>query len=372
MAELKTLIDTITIQAGQADADFKARVPLSTQASLEKIRDVVFSDKSLYNKFLTTLVDRIALTMVKNNSFVNPLKKFKTGGIAYGVKIQDLIVNPGIAETYNMGLSKDDRQNFFAPKIPDVKACYYSALREDVYKVTIYKKMVRRAFTDPGAMMDLINQILSSLKDGDEKDEFKLMKNTLGIAVMNGHMNYEIVKGNNDVEIGKSLIKRAKIMSAKFELPSDHNNAWSKVEPGKYVNTQVKKANQTLLINLDVACTIDVDIAAYVYNLSKITSIEPGQVILVDDFGNCPAYAMLIDNYFLKVKEVNLNTDDDFVVDGQYTNFFRFHDQIYSYCPFANAIAFMPEGFNIGGGSPSGEEGGGGSPSGEEGGGSTV
>ena len=156
-------------------------------------------------------------------------------------------------------------------------------------------------------------------------------------------------------------------MSAKFELPSDHNNAWSKVEPGKYVNTQVKKANQTLLINLDVACTIDVDIAAYGYNLSKITSIEPGQVILVDDFGNCPAYAMLIDNYFLKVKEVNLNTDDDFIVDGQYTNFFRFHDQIYSYCPFANAIAFMPEGFSIEGGGSTG-----GGSTGGEGGGSTV
>ena len=77
-------------------------VPSATEDNIASIRDILFNDayQPMLNEFVTNLINRIGLTMIKNKSFSNPLSIFKKGAVPLGTDIQEIYENPAIAEQY--------------------------------------------------------------------------------------------------------------------------------------------------------------------------------------------------------------------------------------------------------------------------------
>ena len=58
-------------------------VPAATKDNIQTISNILFNDayQPMLNEFVTNLINRIALTIVRNKSYDNPLSIFKKGSI---------------------------------------------------------------------------------------------------------------------------------------------------------------------------------------------------------------------------------------------------------------------------------------------------
>ena len=89
------------IRANSSEA-FVNVVPAGTKDNIQTISNILFNDayQPMLNEFVTNLINRIALTIVRNKSFNNPLAIFKKGSVPLGTDIQDIYENPAEAEAY--------------------------------------------------------------------------------------------------------------------------------------------------------------------------------------------------------------------------------------------------------------------------------
>lgn len=61
--------------------------------------------------------------------------------------------------------------------IPPVSAIFHTINRENFYTVTLENELLRRAFVDGNAMTRLANQIINTLYNSDNYDEWLIFKN---------------------------------------------------------------------------------------------------------------------------------------------------------------------------------------------------
>ena len=75
---------------------FQELVPSATLENISSLSGILFNDAYTpqLNEFVGNLVNRIALTMIKNKSFSNPLQVFKKGAVPLGTDIQEVYENP--------------------------------------------------------------------------------------------------------------------------------------------------------------------------------------------------------------------------------------------------------------------------------------
>ena len=81
---------------------FMENVPSATADNINTLSNILFNDayQPMLNEFVNNLINRIALTIVRNKSYDNPLSIFKKGSVPLGTDIQDIYENPAVAEDY--------------------------------------------------------------------------------------------------------------------------------------------------------------------------------------------------------------------------------------------------------------------------------
>ena len=85
-----------------ASADYKERVPVATLANIEAVGNPILQYSATMNEFLSALVNKVALTVVSNRIYENPLAILKRGYIPLGKDVEEIYTNPAKAVTYNM------------------------------------------------------------------------------------------------------------------------------------------------------------------------------------------------------------------------------------------------------------------------------
>ena len=115
----------------------KDLLPKATIDNIQSLSNILFNDayQPMLNEFVTTLINRIALTIIRNKSYNNPLQVFKKGSVPLGTDIQDIYENPANAEQYEY--SNAEMQKLLTITDPDTHVAYYRRNRQELYTKTI-------------------------------------------------------------------------------------------------------------------------------------------------------------------------------------------------------------------------------------------
>lgn len=331
LKENLTRVEIINTIRQQSTAEFKERVPLATQENLTIVGETIYNEKDLRNEFIRTLVNRIGLTEITGRSFKNPLKKLKRGALAFGDSVEEIYVSYAKAHGFDQLKAESE---VFKREIPDVKTLFHTINRQDFYKCTISLPLLKRAFLSDMGMMSFINDgIIASLYNGDELDEFLIMKNLLLESYTRGYIKTVLIAGFDTEENCKKSVATIKGYSNNFRFPKKELNGAGVLNP-------CPPENQCVMLDSMTDANVDVNVLASAFNMDKASFM--GERILVDDFGGIPnACAILLDRDWFRIYDTLTEVDEIKNTDGLYYNVTYHHHEIMSTSAFCNSVVFV-------------------------------
>lgn len=340
---MPNLVNVLNTIRENASAEYRERVPEATQTNLVEVGNPIINYEVIGNEFLSELVNRIALTIVNSRVAKNPLSILKKGSIPLGQDVQDIFVNMAKGEVFDKD-SMDLLKNY----TPDVKSVYYRVNRRDKYPVTVSYEMLKTAFTSYENLEKLLNGIVNSLYSGDNYDEYLMMKNLVVSAVYNGVVKCEKVEAPTDEATGKAFVKKLRTLSGLFKFPSAKFNKYKTYAEEKGLSNPTNVVtwcpidSQILLIKSEILSSIDVDVLASAFNMSRADFI--GRVVEVDSFdASDKIQAIICDEAFFQVWD-NLTTLRTFENADNLTRKYILHRwETLAVSPFANAVCLLSD-----------------------------
>ena len=318
---------------------FMQTVPSATEDNIQAISNILFNDayQPMLNEFVTNLINRIGLTIIRNKTFSNPLSILRKGSMPLGTDIQDLYENPAEAEQYE--LSNTAMAKLLTITDPDTHVAYYRRNRKDLYTKTISRENLQGAFVSWEKFESYISAITTSLYSGNYIDEFELTKSLVDGAYDNNKVIVETVSAVTDESSAKAFIKKCRSLFNKMKLPSTQYNAYSKFSGAKgTIKTWTEEDRFVLIVTSDVMAEVDVDVLARAFNIENTKFL--GRVIEVDSFENEEIQAILCDESWFQIYENLMRFDEFYNARTMTWNEYLHVWQTYAICPFANAVVF--------------------------------
>ena len=318
---------------------FMETVPSATEDNIQTLSNILFNDayQPMLNEFVTNLINRIGLTIIRNKTFSNPLSILRKGSMPLGTDIQDLYENPAEAEQYE--LSNTAMATLLTITDPDTHVAYYRRNRKDLYTKTISRENLQGAFVSWEKFENYISAITTSLYSGNYIDEFELTKSLVDGAYDNNKVIVETVSAVTDETTAKAFIKKCRSLFNKMKLPSTQYNAYSKFSGAKgTIKTWTEEDRFVLIVTSDVMAEVDVDVLARAFNIENTKFL--GRVIEVDSFANEEIQAILCDEAWFQIYENLMRFDEFYNARTMTWNEYLHVWQTYAICPFANAVVF--------------------------------
>lgn len=336
------MIDVINIMntiRANASATYQERIPELTRTNLEDVRmAMVDEDPVVANEFVETLLNKVVKTDIHNKMFQNPLKALKRGKKYTGDTVEEVYVNFAKGEKYdpNAGAKLLER------KLPDIKTVYHRMNYQMSYPVTISMQAISKAFSSFDALENFISNIINSLYNGAEYDEFMNIKELIKSAVQKKAMKVvEIADPLLSEENAKEFIKSVKTVSGLMAFPSSDWNGYltAQKKDTKAITTVSKKSEQVLILDTATDTTVAVDVLASTFNMS-VADFNDTRKIVIDHFPDADIRAALVDESFFQVW-------DDAIVFKKFENGMSLYDnyflhiwQTQAYSILVNAVAF--------------------------------
>jgi hypothetical protein len=324
------------IRANSSEA-FVNVVPAGTKDNIQTISNILFNDayQPMLNEFVTNLINRIALTIVRNKSFNNPLAIFKKGSVPLGTDIQDIYENPAEAEAYEY--SNTAMAKLLTITDPDTHVAYYRRNRKDLYTKTITREGLQGAFVSWEKFEDYISAITTSLYSGNYISEFNYTKALVDGAYDNGKVIVETVNAVTDTASAKAFVKKARALYSKLKFPSSNYNAYSKFSGAKgTITTWTDEDRIVLIVKSDVMAEVDVEVLAAAFNIDSAKLM--GRIVEVDSFENDEIQAVLCDEAWLQIYDNILRFDEFYNARVMAWNEYLHAWGTFAICPFANAV----------------------------------
>ena len=316
---------------------FVQTVPAATDDNIQTIANILFNDayQPMLNEFVTNLINRIALTIVRNKSYSNPLSIFKKGSIPLGTDIQDIFTNPAIAEKYEF--SNTAMAKLLTITDPDTHVAYYRRNRQDLYTKTISREGLQGAFVSWEKVEDFIASITTSLYSGNYIDEFEYTKDLVNGAYVNNKVIVEQVTEPTDETSSKAFLKKVRALYKKLSFPSTKYNAYSKFSGANgLIKTWTDPDRVVLIIKADAMAEVDVEALASAFNLDKANFL--GRVIEVDEFDSPEIVGVICDESWLQIYDNIFRFDEFYNARVMAWNEYLHAWGTYAICPFANAV----------------------------------
>lgn len=321
----------------KATENFLQVVPSATEDNIQQIGNILFNDayQPMLNEFVNGLINRIALTIISNKSFSNPLSMFKKGTLPLGTDIQDIFTNPAEAEQYEY--SNTAMAKLLTITDPDTHVAYYRRNRQDLYTKTITREGLQGAFVSWDKFEDFISSITTSLYSGNYIDEFKYTKGLIDGAYANNKVVTQVVANPVDETSSKAFLKTVRGLYNKLTFPSTEYNAYSKFSGSRgSVTTWTEADRIVLIIKADALAEIDVDALASAFNLDKANFM--GRVVTVDKFDNDEIIGVICDESWLQIYDNIFRFDEFYNARVMAWNEYLHAWGTYAISPFANAV----------------------------------
>lgn len=357
-------VDTLNAIRNSASTSYKDYVPVAT-SNAEVIRQIgktLMDMPQLQNEFITSLVNRIAKTIIVSKLYQNPLAMFKKGMLDYGETIEEIFVNIASVFDYDPEVAETE---IYKREIPDVRTAFHTLNYKKFYKVTAQDIDLRQAFLNGDSLTNFIMKITESLYAGANYDEFQVTKYLLCRRLLQGEVAVEMVNDTSTKDGVLNSVETIKAVSNKLTFPSKNYNR------SKVINF-TPKDEQYLLIRSDYEAKVGVEVLATAFHMDKAQFM--GHEVLIDSFAdldtdrlneifaNDKTYQPITaDEKALLEKVVAVVVDKDYFLiydnlieytakpneQGLYYNYWLHCWKTFSVSPFANAVAFN-EGSNGG------------------------
>lgn len=317
-------------------------LPSATKDNIESISNILFNDayQPMLNDFVSNLINRIGLTIIRNKTFNNPLSILRKGSMPLGTDIQDIYENPAEAEKYE--LNNTAMAKLLTITDPDTHVAYYRRNRQDLYTKTISRENLQGAFVSWEKFEDYISAITTSLYSGNYIDEFELTKALVDGAYDNNKVIVEQVAEVTDEASALAFVKKCRSLFSKMKLPSTNYNAYSKFSGAKgTIKTWTDSDRFVLIVKADVMAEVDVDVLARAFNIENTKFL--GRVIEIDEFENPEIQAVLCDEAWFQIYENVMRFDEFYNARAMAWNEYLHVWQTYAICPFANAVVLASE-----------------------------
>lgn len=312
-------------------------VPSANKDNIQTISNILFNDayQPMLNEFVTNLINRIALTIIRNKSFNNPLAIFKKGSVPLGTDIQDIYENPAEAEEYEY--SNTAMAKLLTITDPDTHVAYYRRNRKDLYTKTITREGLQGAFVSWEKFEDYISAITTSLYSGNYISEFNYTKALVDGAYDNGKVIVETVSAVTDGATAKAFVKKARSLYSKLKFPSSNYNAYSRFSGAKgNITTWTDEDRIVLIVKSDVMAEVDVEVLASAFNIDSAKLM--GRIVEVDSFENDSIQAVMCDESWLQIYDNILRFDEFYNARVMAWNEYLHAWGTFAICPFANAV----------------------------------
>ena len=350
---LQTALNEIRETLIQDNSLYQEQIPLVNHYTSSQVygQSLLALPSDMRNKFIQSLVNRIAYTKFVMDYFENPLQELAGDDLPLGAIGQEIYVNPARGRVYNI----DDFAGLLARYESDVKS-EYSEINFDVqYPVTIIRKELEKAFVSWGDFESFLMGISTSLYNGAYIDDYKYTKKLISNAYRNNAVQMETFTFANasaptEAEL-KGFVKKLRETFLNFKSPSTKYNAWSKVGGyGRSIVSWSKPEDVVVFISNKLASELDVDVLASAFNMDRAELM--GKVYYVDNFDiydddgtkqfdGSSIYALICDKRWFKIRTKDMFMDEFYNANNrswqQYLNVIK----AFNYSLFANAYMLV-------------------------------
>lgn len=311
---------------------YQSRIPNVTKASINKSIETLLEVPALRNEFIDTLVNKIGLTIFKSKIWKNPLQGFKIDPLTWGAVIEEVQVGLLEAKTYDPDREYMEKE-IFGRELPPVQVAYHKINRQNYYKISIREEMLRRAFLSDYGLSTMVTNLMNSLYNSANVDEFELTCSLIPVYANKGGFFKVNVPAVNSEASAKTLLKKIRAMSGNLAFFSTHYNA---AKMPAFANEE----DLVLLISPEAKAELDVEAFAAAFNI-PYTDI-PARIITIpqDRFGIDGVQAILTTKDFWIIADTlmeNREINNPASLDKNY--FFHIH-QVLSLSLFVPAIMF--------------------------------
>ena len=350
---LQTALNEIRETLIQDNALYQEQIPLVNHYTSSQVygQSLLNLPSDMRNKFIQSLVNRIAYTKFVMDYFENPLQELAGDDLPLGAIGQEIYVNPARGRVYNI----DDFAGLLAKYESDVKAEYTEINFDVQYPVTIIRKELEKAFVSWGDFESFLMGISTSLYNGAYIDDYKYTKKLISNAYRNNAVQMETFSFSNvsaptESEL-KSFTKKLRETFLNFKSPSSRYNAWSKVGGyGRSIVSWAKPEDIVVFISNKLASELDVDVLANAFNMDKAELM--GKVYYIDSFDiidddgqvqfdGSNIYALICDKRWFKIRTKDMFMDEFYNANNrswqQYLNVIK----AFNYSLFANAYMLV-------------------------------
>lgn len=308
--------------------EYEGLLPVATDSNIPDFGRVMMEYSVIKNRFITQLVNVIALAKVRHMYFTNPLGHAKRGEIPYGFTIEDIWVDIAKARAFG-----DDQDAYAMLKTekPDIKAVFISRNREDFFKQTISDEQLRAAFMSADGVIRLVDTVVDGMYSSNDVTEFAYELALFTESLDNGFIRLVHVDDVTDEASAKSFLTQARIVSNRFLFPSRSYNLMG------VMNTSSRE-NQRVYITPKADAVVSVEALAYAFHLDKAEML--GRITLIDEIPNHPeVLAIIADDEFLNVYDNLFRAENFFDPEKLHWNYWLHVWQTMYLSPFHNAVA---------------------------------
>lgn len=323
--------DIVNAIANSAGDSFKRYVPLANANNIAEVGAGILINQTMQNDFITALVDRIGLVIVRSLSLKNPLKKFKKGNMPQGRTIEEIFTDITKGKKYN---PEDAETTVFKRSIPNVKTLFHERNRQDFYEETISDDQLASAFVSWNAFENFISSIIQAIYNSAEVEEYEHMVLLIDNYYSKGLFAVVPVTAPTTETATREFVKKLRATARKMSLQNgsrDYN--------ALAVRTRSEMSDLHLFIDADLEANLDVDVLAKAFNMDKTEFL--GNVTVIDGFASAGLEAVLVDKDWFMVYDNKLKLETIRNPKGLYWNYFYHVWQTLSVSRFANAVAFV-------------------------------
>ena len=349
---LQTALNEIRNTLIQDNTLYQTQLPLVDDYTSSQVygQSLLNLPSDLRNRFIQSLVNRIAYTRFMMDYFENPLRELAGDDLPLGAIGQEIYVNPARGRVYDI----NDFAGLLAKYESDVKA-EYSEINFDVqYPVTIIRKELEKAFVSWGDFESFLMGISTSLYNGAYIDDYKYTKKLITNAYVQNAVQMETVTfagaTPTTAEL-ESLTARLRQAYLDFMVPSTKYNAWKKVGGyGRSIVSWSKPENIVVFVSNAMASVLDVNVLASAFNIDKADLM--GKVYYVEDFdildddGNVAVdgsniIALICDKRWFKIREKDMFMDEFYNANNRSWQSYLNVIKAYNFSFFANALMLV-------------------------------
>lgn len=349
---LQTALNEIRNTLVQDNSLYQTQIPLVDDYTSSQVygQSLLNLPSDLRNKFIQSLVNRIAYTRFMMDYYENPLRELAGDDLPLGAIGQEIYVNPARGRVYDI----NDFAGLLVKYESDIKAEYTEINFDVQYPVTIIRKELEKAFVSWGDFESFLMGISTSLYNGAYIDDYKYTKKLITNAYVNNAVQMETINfaGATPTKAElETLTSRLRQAYLDFMVPSTKYNAWKKVGGyGRSIVSWSKPENIVVFVSNKMASILDVQVLANAFNIDKAELV--GRVYYVEDFDilddsgevvvdGSNIVALICDRRWFKIREKDMFMDEFYNANNRSWQSYLNVIKSYNYSLFANALMLV-------------------------------